>query len=346
MVKAFFDRTPAIDDGKQDKTEYKFIHVGGDQFRALAVSLIDYLRNTRRVNDVSLKKILERFDSRYPQYVPRPLYFSSAERMGMLINGPRKSEVVECMADVLRQLAVDEIYAHPLNYREVFNDLPASTSRDYLRQATTPLSVDALRALSQMLGLNITLSFTEHGKELRKRVVHANNSMPGPKADLYLQVQGTNYLPGVKNESDFAYVGHLAVKAPKPVEQTTSETITALLELIASDNSELLRNYFRWRNNLLFKLHDPDDKLNTQDLILLYAVFLPSQRGIVNNPNEFFARLTEKEKEPVTASKLQPSNYVNELLANAFAGWISTGLVDPDELFECIETPSYASPAA
>lgn len=345
MDRAFFDRTPARDD-TQDKTEYKFIHVGGDQFRALAVSLIDYLRNTRRVNDISLKKILECFDSRYPQYVPRPLYFSAAERLGMLINGPRKSEVVECMADVLRQLAVDEIYAHPLNYREIFNDFPASTPLDYLRQTTTPLSSDALRALSCILSLTIILSITEHGKEFRARVVHANNSTGGPRGELYLQVQGTNYLPGVKNESDFAYVGHLAVKAPKPVEQTTSGTLAPLIELTATNNSELLRNYLRWRNNLLFKLEDPDDKLTTRDLILLYGVFLPAQHGIVTNITKFFARLSEKEKEPVTASKLQPSNYVNELLANAFAGWISTGLVDPDELFEHIETPSYASPAA
>lgn len=344
MSTGFFNRTPAGKVEKQGIPEHKFIHVGGDQFHALAVSLIDYFRNTTRVNDASLKKILERFYSHYPKYISNQPYFTPAERMGMLINGARKSEVVECMAYVLRQLAVDEIYAHPLNYREAFDGLPASTSRDYLRQTTTPLSPEVIRALSQALGLTITLSFTDHGKELRKRVVYTNNSMSGPNAEIVLQVQGKNYFPGVKNESDFAYVGQLAVKAPKPVEQTTSATIADLVDLIAADNKRLLRTYSQWRQNLLTMLRV--DELTTARLMALYIKFLPSQSGVVVNPSEFFSRLTETETKPVSTD-LKSANHVNELLASSLAGWISSSQVDPDLLFEHVETPSQtASPAA
>ncbi len=155
------------------REESSFINVGNEQFHAVAVALIDSLQSTsQRGHDATLKKILERFYQHFPKYVSAQPYLTLSERMGMLLNSSRKSELVECMAYVLRQLAVDELYTHPLMYREVFDGLSADTPKSYLRDPEVRLPASALNALAQVLGITITLSFKELGKELRKRDVY------------------------------------------------------------------------------------------------------------------------------------------------------------------------------
>ncbi len=158
--------------GYKPREEYSFINVGNEQFHAAAVALIDSLYSAQRGNDAVLKKILERFYHYFPRYVASQPFLTLPERMGILLNNTRKTELVECMAYVLRQLTVDEIYIHPLKYREVFNGLSAETPKNYLRDPKVKLPPSALNALAHALGITVTLSFKEPGKELRKRDVY------------------------------------------------------------------------------------------------------------------------------------------------------------------------------
>ncbi|KTD01754.1 hypothetical protein [Fluoribacter gormanii] len=172
-MSGFFSNRAYVHHEPRPRAEYNFISVGNEQFHAVAVALIDSLQSiSQRGNDATLKKILERFYLHFPKYISNQPYLTLSERMGMLLNTSRKSELVECMAYVLRQLAVDEIYTHPLMYREVFDGLSADTPKSYLRDPEVELPSSALKALAQVLGISITLSFKELGKELRKRDVY------------------------------------------------------------------------------------------------------------------------------------------------------------------------------
>lgn len=169
----FFGNKAYIHHEPRPRAEYSFINVGNEQFHAVAVSLIDSLQNgAHRGNDATLKKILERFYQHYPKYISNQPYLTIPERMGMLLHNSRKSELVECMAYVLRQLTVDELYTHPLMYREVFDGLTAETPKSYLRNPEVKLPPSALNALAHSLGITVTLSFKEPGKELRKREIY------------------------------------------------------------------------------------------------------------------------------------------------------------------------------
>lgn len=344
----FFPRTPASQSSKQAPV-LNFINTGGEQFHALAVALLDNLKNVPRGNDAPLKKILERFFAYYPQFKPQQAYLTPTERMGMLISGPRKSETVECMSFVLRQLVVDEIYAHPLNYREAFDGLEETTSKDFLRQPTTILPVTVLNALANSLGITLTLAFTEHGKELRRRQVYTDSSVNTAKIELAIQVQGDQYFPGVTNSADFVYVGRLAINRPIPAENIHDKTgtIADTVGLIAADNTRLLQTYAQWRQNLLTMLAGKE--LTTARLISLYIAFLPSKNGVLGDTTEFFAKLTQSAKNPVAAAPLKGSaDQINELLASSLAGWISTNKVEVDQLFDSTVAPSIhtTSPAA
>ncbi|APF04647.1 TPA: hypothetical protein ACJ5DT_001415 [Legionella pneumophila] len=329
------------------QVQHSFINVGGEQFHAAAVALIDYFKRSPRINDDTLKKILERFYFHFPKYIPSQPYLTPSERMSMLINGTRKSEIVECFAYVLRQLAIDEIYAKPLNYRDIFSEFDRNTLKSFLRQPSTPLPTSALRALSHAIGINITLSVVENGKELRKREVYLGDNLNSTKPGITIQVQKNNkYFPAVKNKADFVYVGQLAVSPPKPVESSSAsgkETIADVVDLITSDNKKLLQAYKQWYQNFLTMLKLGE--ITTQRMINLYIKFLPSEKGLVIDSTEFFSRLAEDSNKPVTANYSgEGKDGVNQLLASALAGWISTRQVDVDQLFDHLENrPSSVS---
>lgn len=332
-----FFKAPAKQDNKQG-TEYSFISVGGEQFHALAVAFIDSFKNSTRVDEPSLKKVLERFFSYYPKFISTQPYLTPADRMTMLINNSRKSEIVECMAYVLRQLTVDEVLDNPLNYREVFKGLNPETSRDYLRQPNTVLPSRALTALTQVLAMTITLSFTEHGKELRRREIHNNSIFNSSKFDVTLQVQGNQYFPKVKNKTDFAYVGQLAVSSPKPVDVLSNQIsdIADILDQIATDNHRLKMSYEQSRKTLLSMISAGE--LTRENLIALFIEFLPQSNASLTSKAQFFSELEHLERQPVVAEQSGGSEQQEtKLLADTLAGWISAGQVDENQFFERAE---------
>ncbi|WP_241480564.1 hypothetical protein [Legionella norrlandica] len=301
MLKAGFFKTKTED--HKSEIQHSFIGIGGEQFHALAVALVDYLNSSPRIKDVTLKKILERFYFHYPKYISNQPYITPSERMTMLIKGERKSEIVECFAYVLRQLTVDEIYANPLNYREAFNGLDRDTPKSFLRQPSIVLPVSALRALAQATGINITVSFVEHGKELRKREIYSDDVVTTLKPGITIQIQHDNYFPAVrtKNKTDFAYVGQLAVSPPKPVESTSPNangTIADMVDLIATDNKKLLQTYKQWVQNLSTMLQLGE--ITREKLISLYTKFLPSTNGSIVDLTKFFSDLAGVCDKPIS----------------------------------------------
>lgn len=338
----FFPRLPALHDSKQEN-KLSFINIGGKQFHALAVTLIDSLKSGSPLNDTALKVLLGRFFDYYPQFKSQQAYSTPADRMAKLISGVRKSDLVECMTHVLRQLAVDEIYAYPLIYREAYDGLDANTSKGYLRQATAPLPISALKTLSRSLGINIALSYIEHGKEFRRRKVYSA-PVNSSKSLLTIQVQGEHFFPGVKNKADFAYVGQLAINPPVPVIMSSEQegTIAEQVELIAADNKRLLQSYTQWRQNLLTMIDG--NELTTAALMDLYIEYLPVKPGIVENVTEFFSKLTHAEDNPVSVASIKDSGkQMNELLASSVAALISIGEIKEDQLSDRLDTVSGSS---
>ncbi|QMT58701.1 hypothetical protein [Legionella sp. PC997] len=335
----FFSNRAYVHQEAKPRAEYNFINVGNEQFHAVAVAMIDSLQSvSQRGNDATLKKILERFYLHFPKYINNQPYLTLPERMSMLLNTSRKSELVDCMAYVLRQLAVDEIYTNPLMYREVFNGLSADTPKSYLRNPEVELPSSALKALAQALEISITLSFKELGKELRKREVYEGETGSN-KINLVIQVQGDQHFPAVKHKADFAYVGQLAINAPKPIEHTKEqgETLSDIIGLIAEDNKQLLQSYEQWRKTILSMV--VAGELNRKQLVRLYITFLPAQMN-----NTISSALEHANRKPVIAGIPQErEQQMIELLANALSSWISTKQVEPDSLFDQIENQSAIS---
>ena len=328
---SFFTASAPVN--KTHKTERSIIAVGGEQFHAVAVALIDNLKSGAQLTDPALKSILECFFSAFPEYKTNHSYLRPVERMGMLINNRRISEMVSCMAYVLRQLTVDELYAHPLAYRSVFNTLSRNTSEAYLRQNSTVLPYVALAALATTLDIGIELSFVESGKELRQCRTFSLNATPSFVAAL--QVQGSSYFPRVKNKADFNYVGQLTSTAPKPVESASSVTIASILDSIVQDNQALLRSREHYLKALIGM------ELTAERVLALYIEFLPDDES----DREFWALVEGQSVTPVVSSIIigDAEQQARQSRMKAIAGWLSRGQVNADVLFDAAEERSSAA---
>ncbi|MGC1183298.1 hypothetical protein [Legionella sp.] len=310
---------------------YEVINVGGEQFHAVAVALIDYLQSNSQVNDVSIKKILRGFSQYFPQYViHNSPSMPSTDLMRRLLNSPRKTELIECMAYVLRQLTVDELYADHvnLNYRNVFEHLTAKTAKNYLRKPDTQLPVCALKALQHTLGLSIILSFKEPGKELRRREKNFDNN----HAALLIQVQDYNkYYPQVKHKEDFSSVGQLDVTV-KPIEIPSENegTINDIVSAINTDNQERLHTYEQQTTKILSMV--AAGELSYEQLRDYYIVLVPFQ---LNNA-PFITQLQQTINPVIVKAQVHPEQHTI-LLATTLASWIAAGAITEDQLFDRIE---------
>jgi hypothetical protein len=317
-------------------TKHTLINVGGGQFQALAVASLDYFKRTSRVNDETLKKILERFYYHFPKFISTQPYLTATERMSMLVNGNRKSEIVECMAYVLQQMMIDEIYANPLQYKEVFADLPPTTTQASLRQPNVTIPVSALEAFTKVTGINLTLSIVEHEKELRKRIVFVGNPN-NPHSGIAIQANQGQYHPSVKNKPDFLYVGQLAISMAKPVEKPCPQelTISEMVDRISEDDKRLRQIHRKWQQNLLNMLEL--NEITYDDLLTMYTNNLPSSQNMAVSPGQAFARLMQSEIQVLDGSNTVDQSVKAKSLTSALAQWISLGYVSPDDLFEQVE---------
>jgi hypothetical protein len=306
------------------------INAGGGQFQATAVALIDYLQSNSQVNDATLKKILGRFYQYFPQYVNNEHLTTPKERMARLLNNSRKSELVECMAYVLRQLAVDELYADHLNlnYRKIFANVTAETSKGHLRDPKVALHKSALIALEQTLGLPIILSFKEPGKELRKLEKRTEYG----QSALVLQIQEEDkYYPTVKRKADFTYVGQLAVSAkPEVIPAEQEGTMADMLAAIQSDNQELLHAYEQQRHTILSMVKAGE--ITHQQLRDHYIALFP----LLPHKASYIMRL-EHAIHPIIAGVSLDSEQRTVDLANTLASWIAANVIKEDQLFDRIE---------
>ncbi|MDI1351185.1 MAG: hypothetical protein PSV35_00190 [bacterium] len=345
----FFNKPADLLSGLKSVNAPSFINVGGEQFHAVAVALLDHFKSAARTPESALKKILDNFFIYFPSYKLNQAYLTPAERMNLLVNSARRSEVVECMAYVLRQITADELLARPLLYRDVFIPFSPATSIDFFRHGSTDLSSSALAALACSLNLTIILSYKEPEKELRRRELFKAPVLLAVPFEITLQVQGPYFFPAVKNPTAFSYVGHLAIATPQVVNPNPSnETLADILQLIGMENKSDVHSYEQLRRKMGSMVSAGE--LNKKMLLDFFIGFLPQEQDMHQSADsQFFASLTDLEKKSVVIASAQtPDNYLINCLVNYLSRWLSTGQIDADKFFDSMECKSHhrSSPVA
>jgi hypothetical protein len=314
---------------------YEVIAIGGEQFHAVAVALIDHLQSGGQVDEANLKKFLGRFYQYFPKYIDEQAYLTVTERVKRLIHNERKSELVECLAYTLRQLTVDRLYVDHLNlnYRDIFAPLSPQTPKSYLRDPHSQLPANALMALEHVLGIAIILSFKAPGLELRKLAGVARSG----QSALTIQIQDEQYYPAVKRKNDFTYVGQLAVTVKPVVFPEEQEGILAdIFADIAADDQRLLRIYEQQCNTILSM--DAASELTLVDLLDNFTALYPYQ----DNNASYIIQLAAQQHALIANMPVEAQQQTKNLLAKKLASWIAAGAIKEDQLFDRIENTQSA----
>lgn len=294
-----------------------YLKVGMNPFAALAVVLIDKATSAVYLPEAVLKHILERLTMYFPKY-KQDMYSGTPEQQFnfLVTHWLHSSELIACLAYVLRQEAVDELYANPLvrEYQSIFEFFNRDTPKDKLRQEDTLLPVAVFAALAKKLHITLTLSFREPGKELRKRQSYQSGTSFGDMVDI--KVSHERYFPSVMHPEHFIHVGQSSVHVPPPVITGSTETLSTIIDAIIHDRKRVALQKEHYKTALR-----DIGILTKETLLCLYGDFLPAHcvRSFV------FADESEKK------------HSVNELLIDAMAEWMSTGQVDADAFFLAVE---------
>lgn len=327
-----FFRSEGAIEKKKTGAEKIVIDVGGEPFHALAVAFIDSFKNGAVLPETVLKNVLGEFFACYPDYRVNQVYVTPLERMRLLINSSRKSELVDCFAFVLWRITKkDELLVNPVASKSAFQGL----DEDMLQADLKP-SAAMLPAAARALKLQLSLSFKEPQHELRAREIYNEEA----SFNVELQVQGGRYYPTVKNKDDFAFVGQLAITVAKPNFPQENETIAEQLTLIAKDNQIVWQDYQHYLS--VFNGMRMDGDLDKGKLVKLYIQFLPKSSDkklfdyleTVYSEIKIVGALGNREEEEM------------RLLVEALSRGLSTGQINADNFFESLEHAPKQSTAA
>ena len=340
----FFDRTPPS--LAKHSPGPNPIEIGGYQFQALAIAMMDNLKESTKAQEPLVKAVLAHFFYYYPHTKPSQSYLTPAERMQLILGSAKKSEMVACMAYVLRQIALDELWAKPLLYREAFNDIEPSMTKGELAEARQNLSPLVLKALANALNIDIILSIVEPQKELPLRISYKTSS-ESPLLSMQLQLEGENYKPAVKRKADFMHINPVVRQIEPTKTNHSHEKLSEILPQIAADNTRLYNTYKQASTQLMNWVSK--GQLDKQSLMDLYIQFLPrdAQIDAVGSPLFFLALEQAKKDNSIFSSG--PINIENDIvkqMVDTLSGWVSIQKIDADALFKAIEIKQLDAPTS
>jgi hypothetical protein len=343
-------------------SESSFENVGGTGdcgFRAVAVCLMDdYLFKKNLANQQILTHLLARYFEYFPH--PQPFGRSTKERLESMVRSPlAMAECTRRLAYVLRQIAVDELCAHPEKYRGAFvsfegNDrnqgVDKETAPECMRQETTWIDESAIAALSNALGqLPIEVQVAANNKELPMRLQY-NVSSNEPPA-VVMQLQNGHYMPRVSQPSRFMNISeqqrNMGPLQPQ-LRVVTDLPLSAILVKIAAEDQRLLEKFTHTVNQLTSSVLAGE--VTKEELLEIYVKSMAKSDylqgrvkyvGLEHGNQHFFEAIeSAKPGAKIKAVKLASDSYDKQViteLVHAVARAISIGQLDPAMVFAKIE---------
>lgn len=183
------------------RTESPVVYVGQDGdsvFRAVAVGILDNVLNERSGNRALIAQIMSRYNAYFPPSATREL-LTPDERLQRLIQAPQGlARLIRDWSWILRQMAVDEMLAHPWHYRSAFEQ---AGSVAVMRRMDFPLGESGLAALAQAVSLPLLLRFTNRANSLP--LLHRYGPWQAAGDALSLGLRGQNVSVCVRNPARF-----------------------------------------------------------------------------------------------------------------------------------------------
>ncbi|WP_064088252.1 OTU domain-containing protein [Legionella feeleii] len=279
----------------------------------------------------------------------------------MVIEPRSPLAIAECtrrLAYVLRQIAVDELCAHPEKYRGAFasfedNDQHANEDREAtperMRQETTWIDESAIAALANALKLPIEVHVVTKNKELPMRLQYNASSDATP--EVVMQLQNGHYIPRVSQPARFMNISEQQKNMGplQPVTQSVQDPpLSEILAKIAAEDQRLLEEFENTVNQLTASVIAGE--VTKEELLEIYVKGMAKSDylqgrvkyvGLEHGNQRFFEAIeSAKPGAKIKAVRLGSDSHdkqvVNELV-HAIARAISIGQLDPGVVFAKIE---------
>lgn len=315
---------------EQEKTVF---NAGKDPFFALALGLIDALKQSPRTVDDCHALILQRFLQAYPDFIAIQAFRTPSEQIQALLHCSRKTEVPALLASVLRQISLDEIQANPLAYRDLCADLSRQVASQTLQKADFIFPPRVLKAAAQALGLRIILQLPEREKPLwaKQEFVKAGEH---PKFEVMLQFHDDYYFPRIQDSSVQLHSAPLLSKNRTNQTQHSDKPLSLdkIMTWVDADNQKLLAAFQKTRKTLVSMMDA--NELSRASLMAAYIAFVPPEAGPLDPSRRFFMALEQDDAKPIETRSEE--DLVCKALIETLASWVVLGYADEDQLFESL----------
>ncbi|VEH13882.1 OTU domain-containing protein [Legionella jordanis] len=325
------------------EAEAAFVDVGGNGDcgpRAIAAAFISKALAENK-NSPELQALLQRHFMYYPQHKATIRLATPMDSLRFIIRHFSMGELVDKLADTIRQVAVAEMNAHPERYRGAFIDdegMPVSPAA--MRLSTTWIDETFIAAAAEAIKNPITVQVVAKERELPLSLPYqATGSQAKP---LVIQLQNKHYIPRVQEPARFQHI-----RASYPAERRHVEendpSMDEILQRIAEDERRILTEFESTKRRLMAAVDAGEiDKKQLLDIYisgLTQSDYFRGYVGVEHGTEDFFRSLKQKahQGEIIRMPTGNQEKEVTTQLVHAIARAISIGQLQPAVVFDKIE---------
>lgn len=335
-----------------------YINLGGAGdcgFRSIAAGIIDnflseqqqdaLLRPRKNKNQKLIKALMEAYFKLFPEQLPAYRSLTAEAQFERLIKTPNMGPLVVRLADVIRQIAVDEMVRYPVKYRGAFVANHEGTSPAEMRKAQTYIDETTIAAAANALDLPIDVSVVSNNKEVPAALHYGPSEQNGTQGvQIQLQLPAQHYVPKLKLTERFSAVKDTPTSSLPNIEKQGEHDpeLSEILELIKEDNARLEQEYDKQVNRLQIMLSEKE--ISKQELLDIYIKGIPNSGylsrvhyvGLENGNQAFFDEIirAQKGEKVITLDKAGHEEQVLIALVDAIARAICIGHIPETVLDE------------
>ncbi|WED43034.1 OTU domain-containing protein [Legionella cardiaca] len=320
--------------------------IGDCGFRALAAAFLSKAMYEKR-NSKELSRLLDEHFKYFPEQKPKLPLMTSQEKIDYITKIPGMPVFVQTLAYTLRQMAVDEIVAHPEYYRGAFFGKEAMPiSPQAMRLETTWIDETAIAAVAKTTGFPVEVQVVTPSKSLPLRLEYGKESTV-PGNPLVIELQNNHYRPYVSDPARFRSVKAVATNPihPQAVEKKDPE-LKEVLARINAEDERLLKKFEETKKILMAAVLG--EGLSKKELLDIYVAgmeksdYLEGYKGYVGTEHgseRFFTAVRANRDNAHDIHKRFASHdeEITNDLVHAIARAVSINQINPSIVFDKIE---------
>ncbi len=325
-----------------------FIDVGGAGdcgFRAIAAGLIELYSTHSLIQgrDALLQSLLTRYVSLFPTHTHQSTIVTPTQRLQQLKKRVPWHQLIGEIAFTLRQIAVDELCAHPERYPGAFVGEHEGTSPSVMRKMETWIDESSLAALSNALHLPVTVQVVDGSKSLAHQFQYNTDEN---HRGVLIRLEKSHYTPYLRENASQGSPNQTPSIVAATDEQAFNRSLPEILMIIAQDQQRMKEKFESIFETLeaQMRLSSEQGGLNKQDLLDIYVKGMRTSdylqgrvhyAGMESGTQHFFDAI--KKHEPTSRysnTSSQHDAYVVHELIHAIARAISIGHISPDAIYK------------